>query len=166
METLFENRYTRDRSVFEEFFGYSYFKTPYAIVCYAVLAICLVLSLTFFTANPYYVAIVALWDIVFFGTRVFFYNSQVNAALKQDREMHGPNVDVEIVVTEEGIRTGFPDSNSAMLEFKNVSKVIKTKNLILVRSKAGIVHLFPKDSFTKGTAEEFLEYLKSRGIKA
>ena len=31
METLFENRYTRDRSVFEEFFGYSYFKTPYAI---------------------------------------------------------------------------------------------------------------------------------------
>lgn len=43
--------------------------------------------------------------------------------------------------------------------------VDKTKNLILLQSKASLIYIFRKDTFTKGTTDDFVIFLRSKGIK-
>ena len=40
-----------------------------------------------------------------------------------------------------------------------------TKNLILLHSKAKLIYIFRKDTFTKGTKNDFIAFLKDKGVK-
>ncbi|MGI6745062.1 MAG: hypothetical protein ACOX45_02610 [Acutalibacteraceae bacterium] len=42
---------------------------------------------------------------------------------------------------------------------------MQTKNLILLRSEANLVYIFCKDTFSKGTPDEFLTFLSKKGLK-
>ena len=50
------------------------------------------------------------------------------------------------------------------LPYDKVKKIAQTKSLIILRSQANFWYILPKNTFTKGTAEEFLAFLKSKGL--
>ena len=41
----------------------------------------------------------------------------------------------------------------------------QTKNLILLKSRANLIYILRKDTFTKGTKDDFIAFLRSKGIK-
>ena len=51
------------------------------------------------------------------------------------------------------------------LSYEDIKKVILTKNLILLRTGSKLNHIIPRDSFMKGTEKEFLDFMRSKGIK-
>ena len=51
------------------------------------------------------------------------------------------------------------------VEFNKIKNAIQTKNYILLRSKANLIYIFCKDTFTVGTKEEFVSFLRAKGIK-
>ena len=54
--------------------------------------------------------------------------------------------------------------NDTNIEFKNIEKVIKTKNYYILVSKAKLGIALKKDSFIKGTANEFEKFLKQKKL--
>lgn len=48
---------------------------------------------------------------------------------------------------------------------RTIVKAVQTENLILLRSKANLIYIFRKDTFIKGTHEEFIMFLRGKGIK-
>jgi hypothetical protein len=51
------------------------------------------------------------------------------------------------------------------MTFDKIKGAVQTKNLILLRTKANMIWIFRKDSFSVGSKEEFISFLKNKGIK-
>ena len=72
---------------------------------------------------------------------------------------------IKTTVTDECVCITAPDGASGKLEYCNVNKAIQTKNLIILETKAKLFYVFAKDGFTKGSKEDFVAFLQSKGIK-
>ena len=94
-----------------------------------------------------------------------FYHFQVKTVIARDLETHGKAVGVEITVTDEFIESKASTGAVCKLDYGNIRVAVQTKNLIILRTRANLLYNFKKDSFTVGRAEEFLLFLKSKGIK-
>ena len=73
-------------------------------------------------------------------------------------------IDQHLIVTENAL-TGSTSTGSADLSFEHIKKVRQSRNLIILYTKAKQAFVFPKAAFTRGTAAEFLAFLKTKGIK-
>ena len=85
--------------------------------------------------------------------------------VKRDSEVHGKEISVETIVTNECIQNTASTGAVNKLEYDKIRSAVKTKNLILLRSKANLIYIFRKDTFSKGTTDEFIAFLTSKGIK-
>jgi len=165
METLFENKYTRTREIITEIYRYYYFKRRFFIFVDALIILC-----TLYSAVLSVLVGKFLWDnmiylpIAFF-IQFFVYFMQVNALVNRDKETHGGEPCVEMLVNDDIIAHRLGDTMSSQIDFSKIRSCITTKNLICLRTKAGLLYIFEKNSFTKGDAESFLCFLKDKGIK-
>lgn len=50
------------------------------------------------------------------------------------------------------------------MELSKIKKVFQTKNYYICISESKLAYALKKDSFTKGTAKEFEDFLKCRSI--
>ena len=164
MESLFENTYIRDKKVAKEIYGYFYFRRKFYIIVYIMLVIAfaanLVTAICGYSYNlPAFILIPLLFALPFYS-----YFRQVSILVKRDKEAHGDVVELNTVVTEDFIQITVLTSVSKV-EFDKIKSVIQTKNLILLRTKANMLVIFQKDGFTKGDKDEFVSFLKNKGIK-
>lgn len=165
MEPLFENRYIRDRSLMKDFYRRSMLMSPAAIILYLACLYCLwntieILYLADFFYPGYLLLAVFVLGLVWFG-----YRRNVNLTLKRDLELNnGQPIAQHIVVTEQGF-TAHGINGSQEVTFNTIKKVRKTRKLILLITNARLVWVFPKASFTRGTPDEFLAFLKTKGFK-
>lgn len=97
--------------------------------------------------------------------QLYCYFRQVNAVVKRDEEVHGNEIAVETIVTEEYIQSTAATGAVNKLGYDKIRYAVQTKNLILLRSKANLIYIFRKDTFTKGTLDDFVTFLKAKGIK-
>ena len=97
--------------------------------------------------------------------QLYCYFRQVNTMVKRDSEVHGKEISVETIVTNEYIQNTASTGAVNKLEYDKIRSAVKTKNLILLRSKANLIYIFRKDTFSKGTKDEFIAFLASKGIK-
>lgn len=165
MEILFKNGYIRNKELVKEIYRFYYFQRKWLVVCYVLI------SLSFF-AN----ILIALfeqtvnWGVLifvplFFLFQLYCYFRQVNTMVKRDSEVHGKEIAVETVVTNEYIQNIASTGAVNKLEYDKIRNVAQTKNLILLRSKANLIYIFSKDNFTKGNKEDFVRFLRSKGVK-
>ena len=169
MDILFENRYVRDRDMAKEFYGYYLFRRKIVIAMHIILIWCFlvgIMNLVFFHDFRWYICLV---PPLLFALRIFSYISQVNTMVKRDREVFGETVQVIARATEEEIVLCAPDSGNGenivnKIAYPMLKQAILTKNLILVRSKANLVFIFRRDSFCVGSEEDFLNFLRSKGL--
>ena len=164
MDILFKNKYIRTKDVVKEFYAYTYFQRKWAVVLYVMIAIsfCINVICALF-GEPYNISIIVSAP-VFFAFLFFVYYYQVNTMIKRDNEISGKEIEVETVVTNDFIRCTSSTGANYPVGFDKIKTVIQTKNFILLKTKANLVYSFRKDSFEIGTKEEFLCFLKDKGV--
>ena len=165
METLFKNEYTRDRSLVKEVYRYFYFKRKIYIFVYALLGadFLLALYLAIFQKQNVYGLLIGTPILMLLPSILYFV--QVKTVIARDLETHGKAVSVALSVTDEFIESKASTGSVYKLDYSSIRVVLQTKTLILLRSRANLVYIFKKDSFTVGRAEDLLLFLKSKGVR-
>jgi hypothetical protein len=108
---------------------------------------------------------VFVMGIFVFVLMIVSYHSQVKAMVQRDKEMSGGKpLCCEISVSENEITLSALESRSSVA-MSNIKSAFETENYIVVLTKARLMFIFKKDSFTKGNLDDFIAFLKERGIK-
>ena len=103
---------------------------------------------------------------VFLILRVLFYFRAVKMRCMQEREIsNGELFTMSFDVTEQGIDMRNESTGGAYrVGFSQIKRAVRTKSMYILVSKAGWSYVFRKDSFTKGTHEEFRAFLRTKGM--
>lgn len=161
METLFENRYTRSDDIVREYMRRTQLLAPVSIALY--------LMILYFTVRSF-----VLWYdsgaldiksllccaavlIMYFA----LYLAKERSALKQNRIK---KLKMHFTATETHLTVKSGDFTS-QISYHDIRSVRQTKNLIVVFTRSKVGWIFPRATFTKGTAEDFLYYLQAKGQK-
>lgn len=170
-EILFENSHVRDKATVKEMYSYEFFKKPKQIVLFALLAFFVIL----------YVG-VNIWEYVYYGIwsmeywifvpwllisllEFLMYKVSVKTTLKRDLEVCGKELEAKFKVTSDSIIGESMTGSVTETGFDKIKSAVQTKNLIILRSKANLLFVFRKDGFSIGTKEDFVAFLKNKGIK-
>ena len=104
--------------------------------------------------------------IIFFVVFIFIsYRSQVKAMVQRDKEMsHGEPLHCRISVSDDEMVLSTLESRSP-ISIGNLKSAFITENYIVVITKARLMFIFKKDSFTVGDTESFLAFLREKNIK-
>ena len=89
----------------------------------------------------------------------------VKTTLKRDIELFGKPLSGVTKVTCDSIITEAEFAGNTETGLDKIKCAHQTKNLILVRTKARLIFIFRKDGFSIGTKEDFVAFLKNKGIK-
>lgn len=165
MEVLFTNSYTRDEKLIKEIYRYEYFRRKLLIIFDIVVILSLLSNILILVVEKKCYWGVFILAPLYFLYKFFCYWRQVRIIIKRDQEVHGKEISVETIVTNEYIQNTASTGTVNKLEYENIRNVVQTNNLILLRSKANLVYIFQKDAFTIGNAEDFIKFLKDKGIK-
>ena len=168
---MFENKYTCTKNYYKEYYKYSYFKKPIMIILNILLSINFIINLFFIifpqlsnidihTAQLYIANALVIVCI-----EIYIYIKNVNLAYNRDLERNnGNDIEIKLIINEDDINISNNLEKDTNIEFKNVQKVIKTKNYYILMSKAKLGIALKKDSFIKGTANEFEKFLKQKKL--
>ena len=85
--------------------------------------------------------------------------------IKRDNEVYGKEIKVETIVTDSFIQITASTEAVSQIEYHKFKGAFQTKNLVVLRSKARLLYIFDKNTFEVGTVEEFISFLKTKGIK-
>lgn len=167
MDSLFECGYVRTPEMEREFYRYWFFGRPVMIVLYSLMLLSFLINVLhlIFYFNPNEITIVLFWIPIFFGMMYWLYRKTVATARKRDLEVaNGKNIEVKIAVTPEKIIQNVSTGAMNELPLSSIKKAVVLKTQIVLISEAKILYTFRKDSFTKGTAEDFVFFLTQRRI--
>ena len=165
MEILFENSYVRNKELAKEIYRYYYFQRKWLVVCYALLLLSFLSNIFISIFEKTYNWGIFIFVPLFLLFQLYCYFRQVNTMVKRDSEVHGKEISVETIVTNEYIQNTASTGAVNKLEYDKIRNSVQTKNLILLRSKANLIYIFRKDAFTKGDTESFIKFLNGKGIK-
>ncbi len=165
MEILFENKYTRDREWSREIFRYFYFKRPLMILFDIIFVLYLVFGVYSSITSKNVAWGLIIIPIAWFLFVVFYYVINRDVHFKRDLEMHGKAVEVTATVTDEMISHSQSTGSELYLDYSNIKKAVQTKEYIFLITKTKLIYSFKKDSFTLGSADELLAFLKNKGVK-
>ena len=164
MEILFTNTYVRNKKLAQEIYRYFCFRRRLIIVCYVLMAITFLLNLILLAFGESPEPFTIIFPVVFIILMILSYFSQVNAMIKRDLEVHGQEISVKTIVTDAYIENTASTGSVNQIEYNKIRYAVQTRNLILLRSKANLIYIFRKDTFEVGTKEEFITFLKGKGI--
>ena len=156
---LFENRCVQNRQMAKEMYGYWFFKQKPLIVCYVVLV--LVFVGNFYLKTPF----VSLFIPLVFAFQIFSYYRSIKMFVMRGQEVSTETITLQTEVTDDFIRCTASTGAVNTLEYNNIKKVAQTPNYILLITKAKMMLVFQKDGFTKGTKEDLLVFLRTKGFK-
>ena len=168
METKFEATYVRDEKFAKEFYSYYAYKRPVGIfvtiVCIVVIAYGIIDILS---ADYYFAALSIVLGVYVLGLRAIRVKNAIKVSLERDKETnHGNFVELTNTVTENSIfiKTSI---NEGITEYamSSVKKLCRSKNYIYLVTEAKLVIVFDINAFSVGTPEEFVEFIRSKGIK-
>lgn len=165
MDTLFVNRHTRNRALAKELYGYYYFRRPLSLVTWSVLLLCLAANVTFGVLGNKISGMVSVALAACLLLRFYSYYYMVNTMVKRDLELYEKEVEVETVVREDGTEVTTSFGETIALRYHTVKTVFQTKNYIFLRTKSNLIHIISRNGFTIGTSEDFLRFLKDKGLR-
>ena len=168
METLFENRYVRTKEHIKEMYRYILFVGSGAIASHILTLVLVAINVAIIVTDKSmssYSYIVIFVIITFPLMRVVNYVRAVNFTVNKDMELNNGGMAYISLDVREDIFTFTSTSGSRSdVSYMELRAVKQTKNLILLSTDTNICYVFPKDSFTKGSAIGFKEFLKSTGF--
>ena len=164
MEILFKNSYTRNKELAKEIYRLYYFKRKWLLVFYVLFGASLLINIVSAVSGYSYNVSVFVFVPLFIAFQFYCYFRQVNTMVKRDNEVHGKEIVVETIVTDAFIQNTASTGSVNQIEYQKIKSAMQTKNLILLRSQANLIYIFRKDTFEIGTKQEFIAFLKTKGI--
>ena len=165
-EVLFENTHVRDRDFFKEFYFFAFFKRPLMIAVYVLMAIYFVASIlliVFWDQSEWFGIIVPtvylLWNFLFYKLSV------KNATRRQEENENDGQIVYTTRIAGDRLRCQTSHGADFGLELTKIKRVVCTKNYLLLHTQANQMYPFLKNAFTKGTYEDFCEFLRAKGYK-
>lgn len=161
MEPLFINHYTITKDVFREF-QWKAGKYPLFFVIVGIsFALCMfALGASGIRENIAYLILLAVLAALIVGS--LFLNVKRNWARVMEQS-NGAPVEVTMTFTEENALNESKGSEGRIvLEYSSIKKVLVTKNLIILMTKAKLGHILRRDAFTLGSEEEFMQFINSK----
>jgi len=128
----------------------------------------LVLLLQGVWAALYQETYLLLWLCLLFIWAVFFTVLAVNIRRSEALILDlsgGKPYSLSRTVTEGGIRFSNSLGSTEVLTFDQIRRVRVKGDRILVMNRQNVPYLMLRSGFTAGTAEEFLAFLKAKGVK-
>lgn len=165
METKFENHYVRDKEWANDIFSYISFRRPIHIVIYILSALSLGIGIYNLIVYYYLQIVLFLVPVIWGGLLLYIYFKNKKATMKRDIELHGKAIEVDMYVTDEAIEMKQSTGSVTTLKYADIKKVVRTSKFYYVWSKSNMLYTFKKSGFSKGNAEEFLSFLRDKGIK-
>lgn len=165
MDPLFKNSYVRDRQMAKELYRFFYFKRTIYIVCDIVLGLYFIHNLFLSIYYWEFLNLGLILPPLLYAFRVFMYCFNIKVLLKRDLEIHGKEPTLELTVTNEGVQHAIFGHSQFTLDFSKIKRAFCTKNYIFLHTKANLVCAFKKNGFSIGQEAEFIELLKSKGIR-
>ena len=167
-ETLFENRFVRDEATAKEIYGYHFFKRPLMIALYVMIALNVLIRIPglIFDYDSWDDSLLPLVLSLFILVMMFVaYRSQVKALVSRDDEnAGGEEFFNELRVTDSEMSITSP-VGSQSIGIDKLKYAFVTRNYICVVTKARLMYIFKKDSFTTGDGYGFIAFLREKGIK-
>ena len=166
---LFENRYIRTSEDIKEAYKYQFFKRTSRVVLYALMAamwilyiVMSVISGDFSPLTIFMITFIPIW----FALMFFIYLRSVKIHNARESEMLGGKpLEIEFSANDEGICIKASDGSDISLYYSQIKMVVRTKNLIIIVTKANLMHILRKDSFTVGNEEDFLHFMLENRVK-
>lgn len=165
METLFENKYTRNKEWAKEIWTYNLFFAPFSLIVNSLIAFLFVIGVFYTLMNDFSLLWAVIVPIAWFAFVIFLCNRNIALTVKRDIEMYGKTIDATVIVTNDNIKVSNTSGVDARLNYCDVKKSVITKNYIFLLSKTNTVYTFRKNSFTVGNQEQFISFLNYKGIK-
>lgn len=160
MEPLFENKYNRTKEDYKELYIRKYITNPFVIFACIVLIAYLIYGIVSKYYNAVYISVVFL--IAFF---ILFLKRFRLAKINYSRILEVNNgKEVEVITTafDDKLICDSSLGNHLELSYDKVKKTFTTKNLIAVVTNSKLAYILRKDSFTKGTPDEFIAFINSK----
>jgi len=164
MEILFENSYVKSKQLTKEIYRYYYFQRTWLVFCYVLISLSFVANILVAIFEKTYNWGILIFVPLYFLFQLYRYFREVNTMVKRDDEIHSKEIAVETIVTNDYIQNTATTGAVNKLEYDKIRNAVKTKNLILLRSKANLIYIFRKDTFTKGDQEGFIRFLNDKGV--
>ena len=128
MEILFKNSYVRNKELAKEIYRYYYFQRKWLVACYVLLLLCFLGNILISIFERTYNWGVLVFIPLFFLFQFYCYFRQVNTMIKRDSEVHGKEISVETIVTNDYIQNTASTGAVNKLEYDKIRKVAQTKN--------------------------------------
>ena len=164
MDTIFEVRYKRDEEIAKEVAKHIFFRSAGRIAMDIFLALYFVyfVYISFSVGKFQYPMIMAP---LIFALQIYQYFRYIQLLLKYDADSNnGEPLEIACGVTEEEIFS-FNGGDDFTFTFDRIERAYAGKKLILLKTKTNILYILPRNAFVKGTAEQFIAFLRSKNIK-
>ena len=165
MDVLFKNSHTRDKKLISEIFRHHFFGSKWLVFLYAALALYFFMELADAIMGYAYDLIVLICVPTAFATVTYLYYTSVNTTIKRDIELHGKEIECQVAVTDELIRISSSTGSETRVEYSSIKKGFLTKNTVVLITATRMMLIFTNDGFEIGTKEDFIAFLKTKGIK-
>lgn len=166
MNTLFENKYKCTEDVYKQIYQYVYThnKITYGIIGFYLFLVILTNYVSLTTgAGISYKSLLSLLLIFFF---LYFY-SRIAAKRRYKNDLRAnkwiPTI-LTLLVREDAVVVKHSNSPAQPIPYADFKKVVHTKEFDILITKERLALYFKKDSFTKGTSDEFAAFLKEKGF--
>ena len=168
METKIEAGYVRDEKFAKEFFTYHAYRRPSGIIITIICVSAIIVGIINVIAMQQYLAIISIvLGIYILALRAIRVKNGIKISLKRDKESnHGNYISLQNIVTENTILVK-SSVNEAGTEYDMacIAQAYRSKNYIYLLTQARLVIIFDVNLFSKGTPEELIDFIRSKGIK-
>ena len=166
MEILFKNTFVKTEKWVKELNKRTLLKNLlwilFHLLCFFILCWDLYKLLFLHKIDILLLLFVPIWWL-FIVLMAYFKSSKVT--IKRNKEIYGDNLEVISEVTNDSIKQISSNGAQIHIFYDSIKKVCLTKNYILLHSKANLLYTLSKNGFSVGNEEEFLKFLKNKGIK-
>jgi len=138
-----------------------------------VIAVCVVIlivlsAISAFALNDYLLAALTLFGAAFFGAfEALVPRISVKKTLKRYNELHHTEIDSELHFLEDSIFSTCPQTKAeSTILYTQIKKVLRTKNLYIIRLGAQLALLVDKNGFSKGGCADFEVLMRQKAAKA
>ncbi|MBQ9807033.1 MAG: YcxB family protein [Clostridia bacterium] len=164
-EPLFENTHIRDKRFFQEFYKRALL-TPLHIVIYILIGLAFLSGVFAYIFEQRLLWASLIAPICYYAIVIAVYFSNVRIWSKRQTEL---SPDQPIVYTtqffEDHMIVKISSGASHEVNYAVAPKLAATKNYVFLITKARQSFPIKKDGFTKGTYEDFCDFLRAKGYK-
>lgn len=173
MEPLFEYRFTPNEAFVRGYVRYLTFLRPqslvliilFVVMCAGTTAAAFILRATYqidVTTLFVCAGVCLAYLILIFVS----YRTSLSLHKKRINEMYGGAYQEEVCTfREDGFTSTSGGAKEMTVAYASVTRIYETDDMLILRTKARMLHIFSKSGFVKGTPEELKRLLASKGVK-